>query len=143
MVAISEAASGLAFFLARLRAGTTSPGGVQVGAAKVGTPFPCVIIAFVSGIDIIFGNGKRAFVDALYQCKALGPSSDPDAIVALEGQISDALGGDEGLAHVDVTGGHILNCKRQSPLLYNDIDKAGTQFMHLGGLYRVQNQKRP
>lgn len=142
-MSISEAASGLAFFLQRLRAGTTSPGGVHVGAAPIGTPFPCVIVAFQSGIDITFANGKRAFVDALYQCKALGPSSDPDAIVALAGQIDDALGGDEGLKHIDVTGGHILNCSRQSPLLYTDADKAGVQYMHLGGLHRIKNQQKP
>lgn len=139
----NEAASGLAFFLARLRAGTTSPGGVQVGASVVGTQFPCVLVNFQSGIDVVFGNGKRAFINALYQVKATGPSSDPDAVVVLAGQIEDALGGDEGLQHVDVTGGHILNCKRQSPLLYYDTDKSDVQYMHLGGMYHVQNQQKP
>jgi len=143
MSTINEAASGLAFLLARLRAGTTSPGGVHVGAAPIGTLFPCVIIAFSSGIDITFANGKRAFVDALYQCKAVGPSSDPDAVVALAGQIDDALGGDEGLTHVDVSGGHVLACRRESPLLYPDEDKAGVQYMHLGGNFRIKNQQKP
>lgn len=143
MSTISEAASGLTFLLSRLRAGTTSPGGVQVGSAKVGTSFPCVIVSFQSGIDISFANGKRAFVDALYQCKAVGPSSDPDAIVALDGQISDALGGDEGLNHIDVTGGHILNCHRESLLMYEDQDKSGVQYTHLGGNYRIKNQQKP
>lgn len=139
----NEAASGLAFFLAQLRAGTTSPGGVCVGAALVGTPFPCVIVAFQSGIDVVYGNAKRAFIDALYQCKAVGLANDPDSIVALAGQIEDSLGGDQGLQHVDVTGGHILSCIRQNPLLYNDVDKAGTQYMHIGGIYRVRNQQKP
>jgi hypothetical protein len=141
--AVPEAASGLAFFLSALRAGTTSPGGVQIGEAKVGTPFPCIIVAFQSGIDVIYANAKRAFIDALYQVKAVGVSADPDAIIVLASQIDASLGGDEGLSHVDVTGGHILSCYRQSPLLYNDQDKAGTQFMHLGGLWRIQNQQKP
>jgi hypothetical protein len=140
---VNEAASGLAFFLSALRAGTTSPGGVQFGAASIGTPFPCVIVNFQSGIDIVYANAKRAFVDALYQVKAVGVSANPDAIVALYSQIEAALGGDEGLSHIDVTGGHVLSCYRTAPLMYPDIDKAGTQFMHLGGLYRVQNQQKP
>jgi|SRR2546421_2120166 len=139
----NEAASGLAFFLAQLRAGTTSPGGVCVGAADVGTPFPCTIVDFQSGIDVIFANAKRAFIDALYQCKAVGPASDPDAIAALASQIDESLGGDEGLKHVSVTGGHILSCYRQSPLMYFDKDKSDIKYMHLGGLWRVRNQQKP
>lgn len=142
MSAIPEVASGLAFFLAQLRAGTTSPGGVCVGAASVGTPFPCIIVAFQSGIDVVYANAKRSFIDALYQVKAVGVASDPDAIVTLAGQIENALGGDQGLQHVNVTGGHVLSCQRQNPLMYNDEDKAGTQYMHIGGIYRVQNQQK-
>lgn len=143
MSTVNEAASGLAFFLAQLRAGTTSPGGVCVSAAPVGTSFPCIIVAFQSGIDVIFANAKRAFLDALYQCKAVGLASEPDAVVDLASQIEAALGGDEGLQHVDVTGGHVLSAYRQSPLLYYDVDKAGTQYMHLGGLWRIRNQQKP
>lgn len=142
MSAIPEVASGLAFFLAQLRAGTTSPGGVQVGAAEIGTPFPCVIVAFQSGVDVVFGNAKRAFIDALYQCKATGVANDPDTVVTLASQIDDALGGDQGLQHVDVTGGHVLSCIRQAPLMYNDVDKAGTKYIHIGGIWRIRNQQR-
>jgi len=146
-MSVHEAASGLAFFLSTLRGESVlmslSPGGIQVGAAKVGTLFPCTIVAFQSGIDIGFANNKRAFVDALYQVKAVGPASDPDAVVALASQIDDTLGGDEGLMHVDVTGGHILNCFRQSPLMYHDEDKTGTQYIHIGGMYRIKNQQKP
>jgi hypothetical protein len=146
-MSVHEAASGLSFFLQRLRNDpalmSKSPGGVQFGAARVGTVFPCTIVTFQSGIDVIFANGKRAFVDALYICKALGPSSDPDAVVALASQIDDTLGGDEGLSNISVTGGFILACRRESIVFYTDEDKAGTQFTHMGGAHRIKNQQKP
>ena len=120
-----------------------SPGGVHFGAVPVGTPFPATIISFQSGIDVVAANAKRLMVDALYQVKGVGVSSDPDAVVALASQIDDTLGGDEGLKHVDVTGSHVLGCYRQAPLMYPDTDKAGTQYMHIGGIYRVRNQQKP
>src|SRR5947209_6652256 len=114
MSTVHEAASGLSFFLQRLRNDPAlmalSPGGVQFGAAKVGTTFPATIVTFQSGIDIGYANNKRAFVDALYVVKAVGPSNNPDAVVALASQIDDTLGGDQGLKHIDVAGGHVLNC---------------------------------
>lgn len=143
-MSVHEGASGLSFFLQRLRNDSAlmskSPGGVQIGAARVGTAFPCTIVQFQSGIDIWYAN-KRAFVDALYAVKAVGPDSDPDAVVALASQIDDTLGGDEGLKHIDVTGGHILNCKREGILLYQD-STAGVQHTHMGGTYRIKNQKK-
>lgn len=146
-MSVHAAASGLAFLLQRLRGDSTwsalSPGGVQIGAAKVGTVFPCTIIQFQSGIDIVYANNKRAFVDALYVVKAVGVyRDDPDAINALASQIDDDLGGDQGLKHIDVTGGHILNCKRESLVFYMD-DTAGTQYGHMGGAYRIKNQQKP
>lgn len=147
MSSITEVASGLAFFLSTLRNDpalmSKSPGGVQVGSAKVGTVFPVTLVQFQSGIDIIYANGKRAFVDALYIVKAVGPDSDPDAVVALASQIDDTLGGDEGLSHINVTGGHVLKCSRENVLMYSDQDKAGVQFTHMGGAHRIKNQKRP
>lgn len=146
-MSVHEAASGLNFILSTLRNDpmlmSLSPGGIFVGAAPIGATFPCTLVSFQSGIDVVAANAKRLMVDALYQVKGVGVSSDPDAVVALASQIDDTLGGDEGLRHVDVTGGHILSCQRRSPLLYNDIDKAGTQYMHIGGIYRVRNQQKP
>lgn len=146
-MSVHEAASGLNFILSTLRNDpmlmSLSPGGIFVGAAPIGATFPCTLVSFQSGIDVVAANAKRLMVDALYQVKGVGPSSDPDPVVALGSQIDDTLGGDEGLKHVDVTGGHILGCYRQAPLMYPDVDKAGTQYMHIGGIYRVQNQQKP
>lgn len=146
-MSVHEAASGLAFLLQQLRGDSAlmalSPGGVHVGAAPVGTTFPCTLVSFQSGIDVVAANAKRLMVDATYQVKGTGLASDPDPVVALGSQIDDTLGGDEGLKHVDVTGGHILGCYRQAPLMYPDVDKAGTQYMHIGGIYRVRNQQKP
>jgi hypothetical protein len=143
---VTEVASGLAFLLAQLRGNATlmslSPGGVQIGSADIGSEFPCTLINFQSGIDMIFGNGKRAYVDALYQVKAVGPADDPDVVVALASAIDDALGGDEGLKHVSVTGGHILRCSRTAPLFYPD-QVAGTKYMHMGGIWNIKNQQKP
>lgn len=146
-MSVHEACSGLNFLLSTLRGDSTlmslSPGGVHFGAVPVGTPFPATIISFQSGIDVVAANAKRLMVDALYQVKGVGLASDPDPVVALGSQIDDTLGGDEGLKHVDVTGGHILGCYRQAPLMYPDVDKAGTQYMHIGGIYRIRNQQKP
>lgn len=120
-----------------------SPGGIQVGSARLKSIFPVTLINFQSGIDITFGNSKRAFVDALYSVKAVGSySDDPDAVASLASEIDDTLGGDEGLKHIDVTGGHILSCRRESVLFYLD-DTAGTKYGHMGGNYRIKNQQKP
>lgn len=145
-MSVIECYSGLTFFMQILRSNSAliakSPGGIQFGSAKLGSAFPVTLINFQSGIDISFANSKRAFLDALYSVKAVGPYSDPDAVASLASEIDDTLGGDEGLKHIDVTGGHVLNCHRESVLFYLD-DTAGTRYGHMGGSYRIKNQQKP
>ncbi len=145
----NEVVSGFEFITSTLRASsqwvTLSPGGVKRGRAPVGTVFPCTITAFQGGNDVIYANAVRAFIDALYQIKATGPT-DPSfgstqAVFDLAAAIDDAFGGDQGLKHIPVPGGYILSSYRQSPLQYDD-DTAGIQYTHIGGLWRIRVQKR-
>ncbi|OLD63738.1 MAG: hypothetical protein AUF65_01135 [Chloroflexi bacterium 13_1_20CM_50_12] len=146
----NEVVSGFEFIVTTLKASSQwvalSPGGVKRGKAPVGTVFPCTITAFQSGIDVIYANAKRAFIDALYQIKATGPT-DPgfgssQAVFDLAAAIDDAFGGDQGLKHIPVPGGYVLSAYRQAPLAFDD-DTAGIQYAHIGGLYRIRIQKKP
>lgn len=145
-MSVAEAALGLSFFLSRFRGDSVlvalSPGGIRAGAAPVGSSYPTTVIEFQSGIDVITTNAKRIMVDAIYQCKAVGYLNDPQSSTDLYSQIDVNLGGDEGLKHIPIPDGYILSCYRQSQLFYGDVDRTGVQFMHLGGLYRVQIQQR-
>jgi hypothetical protein len=145
-MAIAEAALGLSFLLTTFRADSVlvglSPGGIRVGAMPVGSSYPGTVIGFQSGTDVIYGNGVRSSVDALYQVKAVGLLEDPQSVVDLASQIDIDLGGDQGLKNIPIPNGYVLACRRESPLLLPDVDKSGVQFMHLGGLYRVRIQQR-
>jgi hypothetical protein len=146
-MAVVEAALGLSFLLTTLRADSIlvslSPGGIRHGAMPVGSIYPGTVIQFQSGTDVITTNAKRLMMNALYQCKSVGPIDNPQSVVDLASRIDDVLGGDQGLKNVSVTGGYILSCYRESPLLLTDVDKSGVQYMHLGGLYRIQIQQMP
>jgi hypothetical protein len=144
-----EVVSGFEFITTTLKASSQwvalSLGGVKRGKAPVDATFPLTIIAFQSGIDVIYANAVRSSVDALYQIKAMGPT-DPgfgstQAVFDLAAAIDDAFGGDQGLKHIPVTGGYVLSSYRQSPLQYDD-DTAGISYTHIGGLWRIRVQKR-
>lgn len=145
-MAVSEAALGLSFLLGIFRADSTlvglSPGGIRHGAMPVASVYPGTIVQFQSGIDVITTNARRLMVNALYQCKAVGLLGDPQSVTDLASQIDTVLGGDQGLKNISIANGYILSCYRESPLLLPDIDKSGVQFMHSGGLYRIQIQQR-
>jgi len=149
-VSTNEVVSGFSFIVTTLKASSQwvalSLGGIHRGKAPVGTVFPCTITAFQGGNDVIYANAVRAFIDALYQIKATGPT-DPgfgssQAVFDLAAAIDDAFGGDKGLKHIPVPGGYVLSAYRQSPLAYDD-DTAGIQYTHIGGLYRVRVQQKP
>lgn len=145
-MSVIEASSAYDFIVSTLKADSSwsslSPGGVRRGAAPVGASYPITIVQFVSGVDILTANATRMMVDAVYLIKAIGLLTDTANVFALAAEIDVALGGDTGLRHIDVTGGHILNCHRQSTIQYDDTDNTGTQYTHLGGLYRIRNQQK-
>lgn len=145
-MSVIEAASGLVFFLDTLRNNAPvmaiSLDGVHFGAAPLKARYPIAIVGYDSGSDTVTANAIRLLSDMRYQCKAVGLANDPQPVIDLASAIDDALGGDQGLRNVSVTGGYISSCYRENPLLYGD-DIAGTKYMHLGGLWRIKNQQRP
>ena len=145
-MSVVEAALGLSFLLSTLRADPTlvslSPGGIRHGAMPVGSSYPGTVVEFQSGTDVIYTNGIRSSVDALYQVKAVGLLDDPQPVVDLASQIDATLGGTQGLKNVFIPSGYVPSCYQESPLLLTDVNKSGVQFMYLGGLWRVRIQQR-
>lgn len=142
MSTVHEVYIGFQFITATLKADSQwvalSPGGVKRGAAPIGTVFPCTIINFQSGVDVIYANAVRSSVDATYQIKATGLSDDSPDVFALAARIDDLFSRTKG----NVPGGYIISFIRQSPLSYDD-NTAGVQYTHMGGLYRVRAQQVP
>lgn len=139
-MSVHEVYIGLQWITATLKADSQwvalSPGGVRRGAAPVGTVFPCTIIAFQSGLDVIYANAVRSSVDALYQIKATGIADNSPGVFALAARIDDLFERSQGT----VPAGLVLRCVRQSPLSYDD-NTAGVQYTHMGGLYRIRMQE--
>lgn len=141
-MSVHEVYIGFQFITATLKADSQwvalSPGGVRRGAAPIGTPLPCTIINFQSGVDVIYANAIRSSVDALYQIKATGLADDSPDVFALAARIDDLFKRAQGT----VPGGSIIRCIRQSPLAYDD-NTADVQYTHMGGLYRTRTQQIP
>lgn len=141
-MSMHEVAIGLSWITATLKADSQwlalSPGGVRRGSAPVDTLMPCTIIVFQSGVDVIYANAARSSVDALYQIKAVGTTDNTQSLFDLASRIDDLFGRARGTT----TSGIILSCYRQSPLQYDD-NTAGTQYSHIGGLYRIRAQQIP
>jgi len=139
-VSTTEVASAIQWVVATLRSDSQwvalSPGGVHRGMLPVGTSTPATIIAFQSGIDVVFANAVRSSVDATYQIKALGTSDQTQAVFALAARIDDLFKRARGAT----SDGVILGCYRLNPLAYDD-ETAGVQYTHMGGLYRIRNQQ--
>jgi hypothetical protein len=141
-MSVTEIAIGLSWITATLKADAQwlalSPGGVRRGVAPIGTAYPVTIIAFQSGLDVIYANAVRSSSNVLYQIRASGPSDNSQAVLNLASRIDDLFGRARG----SVAGGIVLSCYRESPLAYDD-NTAGVQYMHVGGLYRIRTQKIP
>src|SRR2546430_953646 len=141
MSTVTEVGMSLQWIVATLKADSQwvalSPGGVHRGMLPVGTLTPATIIAFQSGVDVVFANAVRSSVDATYQIKGVGTSDQTQAVFDLAARIDDLFKRAKGTT----TGGSIIRCYRINPLAYDDTT-AGIQYMHAGGLYRIRSQDR-
>lgn len=118
-----------------------APGGVQRSMADPGTPTPYIIVGNQSpGIDTRTVNEVRLLSQPLYQIKAVGPVANMEAVVNASNRLDTALGGIEGLRHIQIDGGYIHACYRENPL-QNDELVNGKKWTNIGGLYRIQVQQ--
>jgi hypothetical protein len=73
-----------------------APGGIWRGLAPPGTATPFIIIAFMSGPDILTMNAIRLMTQPLFQVKAVGPASMTTQIVWAASDIDTLLGSTRG-----------------------------------------------
>ena len=97
--------------------------------------FPYVIYSFQGGHDVGTVNATRIWSSLLYQVKVVSNASSFGAIAAIVRQIDSLLHRTSGTP----SGGVVVSCDRQDPLRYVEFT-AGKQYLHLGGLYRLQVQ---
>lgn len=109
--------------------------GVYSDIAPQGTKFPYVIFSFQGGHDVSTVNALRIWSSLLYQVKAVTDSPSFGSIAGIVRQIDILLHRASGAP----TGGVVVSCDRQDPLRYVEFTN-GEQYLHLGGLYRLQVQ---
>lgn len=100
--------------------------------APEGAEFPFVIVSHQSGHDVRGTGPARVMAAMVYQVKVVGKARSQLAIAALASRVDALLQGASGT----VSGGQVLACVREQTVSYLEVD-AGTQYRHLGGLYRI------
>ena len=102
-----------------------------------GVPAPYVAFFCSSPHDILAVGGERVDVEALYTVKAVGEGASWNTVKTIARRI-DALLHKKDL---DTPNGHISS-RRDLVIQYAEVD-AGTQFRHLGGVYRIRAYSTP
>ena len=113
-----------------------APGGVWRGSADPGVSTPYIVVAWQSGIDALTVTGVRPLTHILYQCKAVGPARNSQAVADAAAQMDALLGGNQGLRNQTVTGGYIGSCYRDGQIMKDDL-VTGEKWFTVGGLYRL------
>lgn len=93
---------------------------------------PYVVWFLSSARDISTVPTIRVQVDALYTVKAVGEGSSWDEVQAVASRVDALLHGAN-----DTTATGSVACVRESIVQYAEVD-SGTQYRHLGGIFRVR-----
>lgn len=135
-----EAVIALEYLISTLSGDTTlstlAPGGCFRGLAPPNTVTPFVIVGYQSGVDVLTMNAVRLFSTPLYMVKVVGPADITPTIAQGAARVDELLRRTSGTA----TGGLVLVCYRESPLLLDELVN-GTQWVSIGGLYRAEVQQ--
>lgn len=102
-----------------------------------GVSAPYVAFFCSSPRDINAVGGVRVDVEAMYTVKAVGEGASWSTVKALAGRVDALLHGQD----VDTPTGHI-SCRRDMVVQYAEVD-AGTQFRHLGAVFRIRAYSTP
>lgn len=97
--------------------------------------FPYIIFNHQGSADVSAVGGYRIFNSGVYQVKAVAQSTSAATAKTIADRIDTLLQ----RAYGTVTGGYVLGCVREQPLVYVEITN-GIQYRNLGGLYRIYVQ---
>lgn len=102
-------------------------------------PYPFVRLDLLSpGNDAYVLNGAHIGTDTLWLIKAVAAGNSTAAIEAVVDAIHAVLHWQSG----SVTGGRVIDCRRERPHERKEDDN-GTFYINLGGEYRVFIQEAP
>lgn len=107
--------------------------GVYAGTAPDGAVDPYVVYNWQGGADVMVANGRRVMNNSLYQVKVVGQASTNIAKITSAADRIDTL---LQRASGTVSGGTILFCERQYPLIVDNVVN-GVLWTNVGGLYRI------
>jgi hypothetical protein len=108
-------------------------GGVFHSLAPPNTAPPFVIMSYQAGIDVTTLNAFRLMDELSYQVKVVGPVTLMSTLALAAERIDILLG----LASGTITGGYILSCYREQPLMMDELVNTEV-WTNVGGLYRLQ-----
>lgn len=111
-------------------------GRIYTEQAPEDATFPLVLLTELSpGDDLrVVGTG-RIWADPLFLVRGVAQTASfGGTLVTIAGRIETALNGKAGTA----TNGRVWSCVRERPFsLAETVTPGGTQYRHLGGVYRV------
>lgn len=110
--------------------------GVYDGVRKAGSALPCVVFQLQApGNDFMTMNGVRIWNSSLWLVRGIAEqSSYGGQLLTIAYRIEALLHGQKG----SNSDGVIYTCVRERPFQLREQPKEGTEYRHLGGLYRIQ-----
>jgi hypothetical protein len=138
MSVVAEVVLGYQFLSGILQGDSTltslAPGGVWRGTADPNVATPYVIVAWMTGVDVLTTTGVRLYTHIRYQIKAVGPASNTTGVAAASSQIDGLLGGNQGLRNQAVAFGYMGTCYRDGMLMVDEL-VTGEKWVNIGGFY--------
>lgn len=115
---------------------TLATGGIRDTRAGRNATYPLVIFRFQGGSDLnAQGGDRRVWVNGLWAVYAVTREASDAAIEPIAARLDTLLHGKSAA----VTGGLVLACVRQSPLMLPSLED-GVEARALGGVYRIYSQ---
>jgi hypothetical protein len=115
---------------------TLATGGIYNTRAARAATYPLVIFRFQGGSDLnAIGAGRRVYVNAVYAVYGVIREASDTDLEPIAARIDELLNGAQWAA----TGGLVLSCVRESPLVLSTLED-GVEARILGGLYRIYSQ---
>lgn len=102
----------------------------------VDSPYPCAVMTFIAGDDLMIQSAVRVWTETLYQV-GVWVENQTQATADSIYEIVD------GLLHRGagtVAGGQVYSCVRLQPLTKLETAQGGKKFRFSGGLYRIAAQ---
>ena len=95
--------------------------------------FPCVLISLLDPRDFMYSGPVRVWTAALYLVRVVAKTASLATVTAAAGRIDAVLQAAAGTVAL----GTVWGCVRERPFLLSEKDGGGTEYRHLGGVYRI------